>query len=240
MVPQGRAEAMEGSGSEDPAGTEEAALAPRPSRSVAREARERRQAAARDARRLRRRYRLGLAGAWLVITFVVTSVVLALRSPFLAAEAFFITSVISVISMPLIARAAVPGWLLERSLRAGDRDAALRTQHLSPPLAELVRSTRILRLAIECADPWDSSADRNVGAWITALRRLPPGDRALLGELGLSERGVESILLADADRDEPLDRRGLAELRRRRMEVLAEQLEGFESALLGHDPGPYR
>lgn len=228
---------MEG---EDPGGSEASALAPSPSRDVARAARERRQAATHEARRLRRKYRLGLAGAWLVVTFVLTSVVLVIRSPFLAAEAFFITSVISVISMPLLARAAVPHWLLERSLRAGDRDAALRTGHLSPPLAELVRSTRLLRLAIECADPRDSAADRNVGAWITALRRLPAGDQALLGELGLSERGVEAILLADADADAPVDRRALAELRRRRMEVLAEQLEGFESALLGHDPGPYR
>ncbi|MEZ4452323.1 MAG: hypothetical protein R3B09_22845, partial [Nannocystaceae bacterium] len=69
---------------------------------------------------------------------------------------------------------------------------------------------------------------------------LPAGDRALLVELGLSERGVEAILLEDAERDEAPTGGDHRELRRRRMEVIAEQLEGFESALLRHDPGPYR
>ncbi|MCB9701582.1 MAG: hypothetical protein H6711_06815 [Myxococcales bacterium] len=211
----------------------------RASRDLARLARQRRQLAARDANRLRRRHRIALGITWVALTFTLTALVLAGRDSYLAAEALFITVVISVITLPLLARTALPEWLIERTLRAGDRDAALATGHLSPRLAALVESTRILRLAIESADRRDSDAARGVWAWIAEVRELPYADQQVLAELGLSVGGIEAVLLADEpESGEPAT--VPAERRRREMEVMAEQLEGFESALLRHNPGPYR
>ncbi|MEZ4381670.1 MAG: hypothetical protein R3A79_09990 [Nannocystaceae bacterium] len=209
-------------------------------RQGARLARQHRRLATLDTRRLQRRYRLTLAGAWATITGLLSALLIAARGNATAAEALFITSVIAVVVLPLLARSAIPEWLLERTLRAADEDAALATGHLSPRLGALVESTRILRLAIEAADPADSDAERGVWAWIAEVREIDGVDRALLRDLGLSVDGVESALLAEVERPEGGERRALQAIGRRRMEILAEQLEGFETALLRHRPGPYR
>ncbi|MCA9663833.1 MAG: hypothetical protein KC486_36240, partial [Myxococcales bacterium] len=177
------------------------AAAPRvATRQGARLARQHRHLAALDTRRLQRRYRLTLAGAWAGVTGVLSALLIAARGNATAAEGLFITSVVAVVVLPLLARSAIPEWLLERTLRAADEDAALATGHLSPRLGALVESTRILRLAIEAADPEDSDAERGVWAWIAEVREIDGVDRALLQDLGLSVDGVEAALLAEVER----------------------------------------
>lgn len=228
------------------------------SRALARAARERRHLAAVEAGQLRRRYRLVLLGGWAILTTLVTGGLLMARGTVLAAEAFFIATTVAVVALPILGRGALPHWLLQRQLRAGDRDAALATGHLSPTLASLVENTRLLRLAVEAAEPADHDASRAIWAWIRQVQGLGPLDRAVLEQLGLSASGIEAALLGDAEseaaayqrrlevpgaRGDPGPQEGAiarARAERRRMDVIAEQLEGFEAALLRHDPGPYR
>ncbi len=226
------------------------------SRALARAARERRHVAAVEAGQLRRRYRLGLLGGWAILTTLVTGGLLMARGTVLAAEAFFIATTVAVVALPILGRGALPHWLLQRQLRAGDRDAALATGHLSPSLASLVENTRLLRLAVEVAEPADDDASRAIWAWIRQVQGLAPLDRAVLEQLGLSATGDEAALLGDAESGAAAYQRRLEELGRaegpeedaiararaekRRMDVIAEQLEGFEAALLRYDPGPYR
>ncbi len=208
-------------------------------RQGARLARQHRRLASIDAGRLRRRYRLTLTSVWLLVT-ALTALALATLTTFTTAEVFFITTVTSVIALPLLARSAVPEWLLERTLRAEDRDAALATGHLSRRLASLVQSTRILRLAIEESSSEDSNADREVWDWIAEVRELPPEERTVLESLGLSVDGVEGALLTEVEERDKAGEEALARVDHRRMEKIAEQLEGFETALLRHNPDPYR
>jgi len=212
---------------------------PQATRQGARLARQHRRLASIDAGRLRRRYRLTLTSVWLLVT-ALTALTLATLTSFTTAEVFFITTVTSVIALPLLARSAVPQWLLERPLRAEDQDAALATGHLSRRLASLAQSTRFLRLAIEESGAEDSNADREVWSWIAEVRELAPEERTVLDSLGLSVDGVEAALLTEVEERDKADEEALAQVDHRRMEVIAEQLEGFETALLRHNPDPYR
>ncbi len=171
---------------------------------------------------------------------MISAAFFAALARYTVAEAFFITTVTAVITLPLLARSPIPEWILQRTLRAGDQDAALATGHLSRRLASLVESTRILRLAIEASDANDSDADREVWAWISEVRELEDGDRAVIKGLGLSVDGVEAALLGETETRMGAERRALAALKDRHLQVIAEQLEGFETALLRHNPGPYR
>jgi len=211
----------------------------RPTRQGARLARQRRRLASIDAGRLRRRYRLALAAVWVVVTALLSALLLSLAS-YTTAGAFLITTVIAVISLPVLARSAVPEWILQRTLRAGEQDPDLATDHLSRRLASLVQSTRILRIAIEASGAEDSDADREVWAWIAEVRELAAEERAVLEALGLSVGGVEAALLSEVEVRERADQEALAAVKDRRMEIIAEQLEGFETALLRHNPDPYR
>ena len=212
----------------------------RPTRQGARLARQHRRLASIDAQRLRLRYRIALLGVWIATTTLISAAFFAALVRYSVAEAFFITTVTAVITLPLLARSAIPEWILQRTLLAGDQDAALATGHLSRRLGSLVESTRILRLAIEASDADDSDADREVWAWIAEVRELNHEDRAVLDGLGLSVEGVEAALLGEAKATNAPDDRALAALPDRHLEVIAEQLEGFETALLRHHPGPYR
>jgi len=212
---------------------------PLATRQGARLARQHRRLASIDAGRLRRRYRLSLISVWLLVT-ALTALMLATLSAFSTAEVFFITTVTSVIALPLLARSAVPQWLLERTLSAEDQDAALATGHLSRRLASLAQSTRFLRLAIEESGAEDSNADREIWSWIAEVRELAPEEQTVLDSLGLSVDGVEAALLTEVEEREKADEEALARVDHRRMEVIAEQLEGFETALLRHNPDPYR
>src|SRR5690606_18541274 len=90
-----------------------------------------------------------------------------------------------------------PGWLMERQALAG-ADAAMAVDHLPPPVADLARETRALRLAIEAADPADATIDGWVWGWIRSVRELGPAEQEVLERLGLSTGPVERILLGEA------------------------------------------
>lgn len=211
------------------------------SRDLARVARQQRQLAAVDVARLRRRYRAALFFGWALSTALFTSALVVLKDSVLAAEVFFFATTVGVLVLPLIGRGAVPQWLLQRQLSAGDQDAALTTGHLSRPLAALVQSTRLLRLAIEVAEVSDSDAVAAIGAWIRQVEALEAPERAVLAQLGLSAGGIEDVLLEEhVVEPHGTDAAARARARRRQMEVIAEQLEGFEAALLRYDPDPYR
>mgnify|MGYP005850947519 CR=1 FL=1 len=214
------------------------------SRDLARSARQRRQAAARAVGRLRRRFWLRRLAGWAVATTALTTAALAFLGASLAAEVFFVVTSIAVVVMPFFFLDASPQRLLQRQLREGGQDVALATSHLSPALASLLESTRLLRLTIEVAPPDDVDAVRATWAWIRQVQRLSPVDRAVIEQLGLSGAGVEGALLGDVEAEGEVSGAGegaaRAQARRRRNDVIAEQLEGFEAALLRHDPGPYR
>lgn len=214
----------------------------RPTRQGARLARQHRRLASIDAKRLRLRYRVALLGVWIATTTLISAAIFAALARYTVAEAFFITTVTAVLTLPLLAHSPIPEWILQRTLRAGDQDVALATGHLSRRLASLVESTRILRLAIEASDASDSDADREVWAWISEVRELENGDRAVIEGLSLSVDGVEAALLRETETEtgEGAEQRALAALKDRHLQVIAEQLEGFETALLRHNPGPYR
>ena len=215
------------------------------SRALARSARQRRQAAARAVGRLRRKFWLRRLAGWAATTTALATAALAFLGASLAAEVFFVVSSIAVVAMPFFFLDASPQRLLQRQLREGGQDVALATSHLSPALASLLESTRLLRLAIEVAPPDDVDAVRATWAWIRQVQRLSPVDRAVIEQLGLSCAGVEGALLGDVEAEARAQGgagEGAARARahRRRNDVIAEQLEGFEAALLRHDPGPYR
>ncbi len=181
-----------------------------------------------------------MLAVWIATTTLISAAFFAALVRYSVAEAFFITTVTAVLTLPLLARSAIPEWILQRTLRAGDQDAALATGHLSRRLASLVESTRILRLAIEASEANDSDADREVWAWIAEVRELDHGDQAVLDGLGLSVDGVEAALLSETETTRDAEERALVALEDRHLQVIAEQLEGFETALLRHHPGPYR
>jgi len=222
-------------------GDDDGVGAPLASRDLARVARQQRQIAAVDVARLRRRYRAALFFGWALSTAIFTSALVMLKESVLAAEVFFFATTVGVLVLPLIGRGAVPQWLLQRQLRAGDQDAALVTGHLSRPLAGLVQSTRLLRLSIEVAEVSDNDAVAAIGGWIRQVEALEAPERAVLARLGISSRGIERALLEEPEAaPRGTDGGALAWARRRQMEVIAEQLEGFEAALLRYDPNPYR
>ncbi len=178
--------------------------------------------------------------AWQAVAWIAAAIIAGLVGFSWIVFGFFVV-VFSVSCLalftPVIAR---PGWLLEQQLRAGD-DVALATGRLPPRLARLTEETRILRLAIEAAAPDDPAIEELAWAWVSAVRELGALEAEVIERLGVSHRDVVSVLLGEALAEEPATVTALDRgQQRRRVELLAEQLEAFELALLRYDPDPYR
>jgi len=178
--------------------------------------------------------------AWQAVAWIAAAIIAGLVGFSWIVFGFFVV-VFSVSCLalftPVIAR---PGWLLEQQLRAGD-DVALATGHLPPRLARLAQETRILRFAIEAAALDDPAIEELTWAWVSAVRELGALEAEVIERLGVSHRDVVSVLLGESLAE---DLATVTELdrgqQRRRIELLAEQLEAFELALLRYDPDPYR
>lgn len=227
-------------------------------RAHARTARFERVAAAALVRRLERNRRAVILTIWAALSTVGVIVTAFLRGVFDPVELVFFASLVGTVVFALFSGVlAKPPWLMERQLQAG-ADVALAVAHLPPTLAELARTTRALRLAVEAAAPDDVEVTRWVWAWISSVRELGPREAAILEQLGLSHRDVEGVLLGDALGPGAGDEEALARAARRgrppparlasetpeakirRLELLAEHFEAFEVALLGYNPDPYR
>jgi hypothetical protein len=219
-------------------------------RAHTRAARLERGVAAVAARRVQWRRWAVLLLCWQAVTWTLALVMTWLVG--IEVLSFFVV-VMGVASFPLFTRVlARPGWLLERQVRAG-ADVALAIGHLPVPVGRLAEETRVLRLAIEAANPGDPTALEWVWAWITTVREVGAETREVLDRLGLAHDDVEKVLLADelrASSGKPEDslRARVVAMRsppdeaveRRRLELIAEHLEAFEVALLRYDPSPYR
>lgn len=210
-------------------------------RAQTRAARRDRGVAAIEARRLQWGRWVRLVLLWQVVAWVAAAIIAGLVGFGWIVFGFFVV-VFSVSCLalftPVLAR---PGWLLERQLRAGD-DVALATGHLPTRLALLAQETRILRFALEAAEPGESGIEDLAWAWVSSVRELGALEAEVIERLGVSHHDVVNVLLGEALVEDPkVEAAALdAAQQRRRMELLAEHLEAFELALLRYDPDPYR
>ncbi len=108
----------------------------------------------------------------------------------------------------------------QRYLAEGRNEAPLHTEHLSPPLAALLRETRLLRISLEAPvrqvrelmigdldtastedlDGFDNmlmNISRQLGDWINMVERLPENDQATFADLGLSAAPIQQALIRE-------------------------------------------
>ena len=213
-------------------------------RAQTRAARRDRELAAEAARRVQWGRWLALVSAWQAVSWSAALVIATLVGFSWILFGFFVI-VFSVSCLGLFTGVLTrPGWLLERQVAAGD-DVALAVGHLPPRLARLVEETRMLRLAIEAAQPEERTMDALVMAWVSGVRALGPLEKGVLEQLGLRYSDVLGVLLGEAlerEQSEPprVSRADDPEAARRQQALIAEHLEAFEVGLLRYDPDPYR
>lgn len=169
----------------------------------------------------------------------------------------------------------VAGWAaygIFRMLRTGAEnqkylvesrnEAPLVVDHLSPPLAQLARDTRLLRISLEAPvfrvremlvgdldtastedlDSFDNmlmDLSRQLSDWTQMIDRLPPTDRATLQDLGLGPDAIRNTLIREGWSFDRKNLRGPGGPMDKRLEQVIAELHRTET-MLQTQPRLYR
>lgn len=142
----------------------------------------------------------------------------------------------------------------QRYLVESREDVPLQTDHLSPPLARLVRDTRLLRISLEAPvrqvrelivgdfesatsedlDAFDNmlmTVSRQLAEWLQTVDRLPETDGAMLQDRGLSGEPVRNALLREGWSFDRKHLRGPGGTLDQRIQQVIGELQRFETQL---------
>lgn len=142
----------------------------------------------------------------------------------------------------------------QRYLMESREETPLQTDHLSPPLARLVRETRTLRISLEAPvrqvrelivgdldtassedlDAIDNmlmTVSRQLGEWLQAVDRLPETDAASLQDLGLDGEPIRNVLIREGWSFERKHLRGPGGPMDQRLQHVIAELHRFETGL---------
>lgn len=154
------------------------------------------------------------------------------------------------------------GAVNQKYLIEGQKEAPLQVGHLSPPLAQLARDTRLLRIGLEAPvfrvremlvgnldtassedlDSFDNmlmDLSRQLSDWTQAIDRLPPNERATLQDLGLGPEQIRNTLIREGWSFDRKNLRGPGGPMDKRLEQVIAELLRTET-LLQTQPRLYR
>ncbi|NVB40523.1 hypothetical protein G6O69_21965 [Pseudenhygromyxa sp. WMMC2535] len=121
-----------------------------------------------------------------------------------------------------------------------DAEVRAELESLGPRLAALVADARLVCSAIEGQEFDAEVALRSAWEWVHRLEELPEAERRRLEDLGLRDAGIGETLRWTIGDPEAKHGAGEGRRRRRGLARIAEQLRGFEGALLAAASAPYR
>ncbi len=142
----------------------------------------------------------------------------------------------------------------QRYLAEAQSETPLHTEHLTPPLAALLRETRLLRISLEAPvrqikehmigdldtastedlDGFDNmlmNTSRQLGDWITMVERLPENDFATFQDLGLSADPIRQALIREGWSYERKNLRGPGGTMDQRINHVIAELQRMETQM---------